>query len=359
MEETAVFAKLKKDLYELVDDPDNLDLQRKIYDDLINSLRKVKGKEFAICLLYKGILEDILRQCMEDDYLENKIVKESVKRLALTVVPLSEGKWDDFFERLREFGDVYSRIPSKRLVKDQIEIRNILFSVSTLERDKILIGKRSDWPFFVNMDKNLCCVERNREISKWYIKAIEDLRKQLQEELDDIDVLCFIEKSYSDVGAIGLMSLLVSRLNLPAIIYRHSHWDPKAKISANDPFIRNRACIVYDVVISGSMVEQAAQYLERNYDIETKAAVVLFEYDGSKARKTLERKGIKLISCLKYSQIKDEIERQIDLVKVIRRSCNRVIRGFIEEEDAEQIQKAIHQYLRDKHLAKKKKRGLK
>ena len=108
---------MKEAIYSLLGDekftkePTNIRLQRELHTELIQSLQETENEEeFIIGLIYKSFLDDILRNCMEDDYLNNKIVKDSLIEFASSRKSLPNQKWDDVLRDIFSFGKTYKKI---------------------------------------------------------------------------------------------------------------------------------------------------------------------------------------------------------------------------------------------------------
>jgi hypothetical protein len=108
--------------------------------------------------------------------------------------------------------------------------------------------------------------------------------------------LCFIEKSFGPVGLISVASDLVRRFDLPALNYRSYAWNARdVRVSSGRPGEGERLCAVYDVAVSGSMLQHTASYLKRHYKAELSAAVVYYDLEEG-ARDTLKRENVSLFS---------------------------------------------------------------
>lgn len=342
---------MKETIYSLLcdekftDDPTNIGLQRELHSELIQSLQETENEEeFIIGLIYKSFLDDILRNCMEDDYLNNNIVKKSLIKFALSRKSLPNQKWGDLFRDIFNFGKVYKKISLQRKPKDYVYVTvndiEIKLSIATA-KDEIFIGDTCDYPIFFNLDENLSDPHRAKKIIEWYANAVKQIIKQLKKSGEAVDLLCFIEKAYSTVGAVTLMPFLVSELELPATIYRANYWDKNSQISGTKPPAGSRLCFIYDVVISGSALLDANSFFEKNYGVRANSAVVFLDYE--KGGDKLAEGEIKLVSCLKYSDIKEEVELKRKVMKKLR-ALNDTVHKRSYEEQARKVKKIINNY---------------
>lgn len=356
-EQSAFLSNLKKELADLAGQPYNVGLQRQIVSNLVRSLPELEDRrEFLVALTYKLFLDDLLRNSMEDDYVCNKTVDESVRCLASAILPYCKNKREKYIEALLRFAQVYRQIPLGRHQLDEIEIEyndiNALICVPTLKAEKIYIGDGHDWPAFANLDNNLADPRRSSAISKWYINVIKELIKA--PEGKGINILTFIQKEYSGVGALALMPTLVSELKIPATVYRAGYWDKGSRITGENPLSGTEGCIVYDAAIGGNAIIETNSFLEKEYGLRNNYAVVFFEYDSPiqdnklMAYQALKDNGIKLISCFKYSEVSDQIEPKQRFVKRMRELSQRYLDGN-QKASRTKIDEALKDYVASIH----------
>lgn len=345
---------MKETIYSLLcdekftDEPTNIGLQRELHSELIQSLQETENEEeFIIGLIYKSFLDDILRNCMEDDYLNNEIVEESLIKFASSRKSLPNQKWDEVLKGIFNFGKTYKEISLQHKPIDYIHVTindiEIKLSIATAAKDGIFIGDKRDYPIFFNLDENLSDQHRAKKIIEWYANAVKQIIKQLKKSGETVDILCFIEKSYSVVGAVTLMPFLVSELELPATIYRANYWDKNSQISGTKPPAGSRLCFIYDVVISGSALLDANSFFEKNYGVRANSAVVFLDFE--KGGDKLAEEGIKLIPCLKYSDIKEKVELKRRVMKKLR-ALNDTVHKRSYEEQVGKVKKIINNYQR-------------
>lgn len=128
----------------------------------------------------------------------------------------------------------------------------------------------------------------------------------------EVTCLCFIEKSAGPVGTLAMLSDLVSKTGLPACIYREDYWSKRAKLSGYQPIPgKDKIAIVYDLIVTGHGVQQAANDIETKFGAKVAATVVLLSYDKEK-RSTLEignGRAIRAESIGWYEDYVSEFER--------------------------------------------------
>lgn len=325
--QSTFLSQLRNNLLKLAETPSNVALQRGIVSDLVSVLPDLEDdRDFLVALTYKLFLDDVLRTCMEDDYVSNRGVDETVRQLASAIQPYCENKKAKFVDALLKFAQQYRQIPLHRLPLEEIEVEyggiNSVICVPTSETEQIYIGNGHDWPAFANLDRNLADPRRSASIRRWYINTVRKLTKTPNGS--NIDIFCFIEKAYSGIGALALMPTFVSELQIPATVYRASYWDRGARITGEDPFSGTEGCLIYDVAIGGNALLEAKAFLEKSYGLRIRYAIVFLEYDSSTspgrkmARERLQEEGVELISCLKYSDIEAQVNAKRSLVTSMR-----------------------------------------
>jgi len=323
----AVYSLLCDDSFNRGDVATDIGLQRELYSKLTRSIQDAKnGEEFIIGLIYKSLLGDILQNCIEDDYVDNSVVDLSLNKLALNrrkvlKEAIQKKQWSKIFRDLsKNFGKTYMKIPSLRNRMDYIyvDVNNIKLKLFLNNaKDKIYIGKKYDYPVFFNIDENLSDSDLAGKIVQQYVDKTKQTIERMKKKGENIDFLCFIEKPYSASGAVTLMPLLVSELELPAVIYRSDYWDKGSQLSGTKPTAGSRLCIIYDIVITGSTLLEADLYFRNNYGAKANSAVVFLDYEKNTTEK-LAKEGIELISCLKYSDIKDKVESKLSIMQELR-----------------------------------------
>lgn len=195
--------------------------------------------------------------------------------------------------------------------------------------DRIFAGEDLDYDIFPILDRNLTDPDFSKPICDWYLNTISKLK-----DAGEINTLCLIEKEFSAVGGLAMLSQLVYELELPCVIFRAGYWDQRVKIDGAMPSPDSKICVVFDVVYSGRMLSDVTRFLRENFGAEVKAAVVFFDFEKGKAN--LEKADIKLFSYLRFSDVGEQIKAKLPLVKKLREIKNDIIlRHNYEESERE------------------------
>lgn len=150
---------------------------------------------------------------------------------------------------------------------------------------------------FFDIDKGTHAPESILGISSQYIEKI----KELKTKEPKIDRLVFIEKAFGTVGAIPLLSSIVTQTGIDATIIRLRK--EISLVSQKGASLTNQNCavILSDVLTSGESIEKAAQIIRR-HGAEVPYAVVLYDREQG-GRKRLEQSGIKVETFLTRKQL--------------------------------------------------------
>lgn len=171
----------------------------------------------------------------------------------------------------------------------------------------------------------------SRPICDWYLNTISELK-----DAGEINTLCLIEKEFSAVGGLAMLSQLVYELELPCVIFRAGYWDQRVKIDGAMPSPDSKVCVVFDVVYSGRMLSNVSRFLRENFGAEVKAAVVFFDF--GQGEEYLKEEDIKLRSYLKLSDVNEQIKVELPLSKRFRVLKNKTAeRGHSYEETKNEI----------------------
>ncbi len=305
---------------------DGIQYLRKLASKLTAELYDLAPHEFLIGLLYKTLIEDILGNCIEDDYVQHAPVQEFIDRLIDTwntaQVLRPETSHEDWFQQLLRFAEEYHQLPMYRRSGDYTTVKGIKFFVAS--GSDPLIGppirdqeRDPAYKLFPSMDATLGDPMLARDIMRWYLDRLIGLQSTLRANGDELGTLCFVEKPYSGTGALGAMGYLVDQLAIPAAIFRNRYWDLGARVRGEGPQAGQPVVLIYDVAINGSVLVEAVLFLQRNYNVQAVAALVLydFEYD---ARVALEALGVTLVTYLRRTQVSEELRARQRLLADLR-----------------------------------------
>ncbi len=306
------------------DDPNKTIIQhRKLHRELTNELSKLNKEEFSYGLFCHQIIGSTINDLYEIYQVDPLIARDIINTLndslgSLSQALRSSGKekhnfLDKWLENFITFGNFYKDLTFKRDTGDYdyVEANGFIISFS-MDNDNLLgIPEEDDYKIFPNLDRNISDANRSKQVADMYKNAIEDLKEKY-----NINSLCFIEKPYSAIGALTLLSQLVNDFKLPATVYRNGNWDINTRISGKKPDDESNYCIVYDLAIGGGGIIEASTFLNENYGSKVSGAVVFFDYEKRNGAKyALGKKNIELISLLKMSKVRAEIDSQMSYFK--------------------------------------------
>jgi hypothetical protein len=185
--------------------------------------------------------------------------------------------------------------------------------------------------------------------------------------------LVFIEKEIGPVGALPMLSQIVSATNLPASIFREQHWE--LQVSVNPPGPDARIGIVYDMMVTGAGIENVADKIQRDFGASTIAAFVLRAY-GNRIPEMRTRQGqaIKLdaiewaeaepsaIPTLLSSRAESETPNGSEVATVqeegLKPSATTIPPGFYTRETLPPISEGAHRILERIRASQPKSRSL-
>lgn len=296
---------------------DDIGFFRTLHSDLIRFLgHPSTAKEFAIALTYKGYLDNILNVSLEDDYYVHDIVDGTLRALRHSIAQIVK-RQEELPESLNNLGDAVQKfLTSPQLRGYHISVTGpngpAKLFVAPFPNDMLYTASGKRHRIFPNLDENLADPKFAQTISNWYVTSIIELRSQLKEKGETVDSICVIEKPYSTTGALSLMPYITTKrkLNLPAAICRVGYWNRSSKISGIRPRLNAQVCLLYDVTISGDALCEVSAYLREEFRARVPASIVFFDFQEG-AEERLGKEGTKLISYMKYSDIKEEVERKL------------------------------------------------
>lgn len=311
---------------------------RDLHNELTDYLYKSGTKEeFTIGFIYKTWIEDLLKNLFEDDYVNNHEAKEIISRLCSSIryfIAHEEDK-KGWLEEIFKFADKYQKIPSLRYPGSEIFVKGpnekgAKLFVADSRDDRLFAGENLE-KIFPILDRNLTDPDFSKPICDWYLNTISELK-----DAGEINTLCLIEKEFSAVGGLAMLSQLVYELELPCAIFRAGYWDQRVKIDGAMPSPDSKICVVFDVVYSGRMLSDVTRFLRENFGAEVKAAVVFFDF--GKGEECLKEDDIALRSYLKLSDVNEQIKAELPLSKRFREIKNKTAeRGHSYEETKNEI----------------------
>ena len=309
------------------EDPNESILQhRKLHHELTNGLSKLNKEEFAYGLFCQQIIGNTINDLYEIYQIDSFVAQNIMDTLNNSLSFLSQalkstGKershlLGDWLESFNTFGSFYKDLTFRRDTGDYDYVEANGFTISfSMGKDSLLgIPKEDDYRIFPNLDRNITDTSRSKNLVDGYKNAIKEL-----EAKHGVNSLCFVEKSYSAIGALTLLSQLVSELEMPATIYRMNNWDISTRISGNKPDEESIFCIVYDLAIGGGGILEASNFLHENFGSKVSGAVVFFDYEKKKgAEYNLNKNNIELVSILTMSKVRAEIQSKMEYFRKLK-----------------------------------------
>ena len=322
-----------------------------LHTKLSQALRNIEDpEEFVICSLIRWLVGDFLRLTIEDSYMDfsgsEKLSRRFVQLLQqLSQKPSRQPKW---FHALEKFIEVYRKwaldkrlSPARTYLTKEKEIPialaydNIPFQVSS-QHAKIL----------PNLDFILSDPSAARSISKRFIQELEKIRSEAV-GTKEVSMLCFVEKSYGPVGGLSFATHLVIQAGLPATVYRPERWLEVTRIAGALPSPDDVVCLVYDFVVTGGALVEAARFLRDWCRCTVSHAIVYFEFDPE-GRKKLMKNGIELISLANLSDQEPQVEEVFRHYAILEENLDQALEAIraqaphlSEEEYVRQIEEKI------------------
>jgi orotate phosphoribosyltransferase len=270
----------------------------------------LSDEEFAKGWLLQAVTNELLKYSIEDDYVK-------IDDVAFEIIP--------FLQELIERNDwvnhsllLVIKASRKLAKKEPLPTRLVEFRISTPIGICPIVGKvplPSNPPIPVSSKSALFAPVLEDSIARPHYrgKIIDAFAERLVKLRNEIGVtcLCFIEKSAGPVGTLAMLSDLVSKTDLPACIYREGYLSKRTKLSGYQTTHNDKVAIVYDLIVTGHGIQQAANDIETKFRTTVAATVVLLSYDKEK-RSTLEignGRTIRVESIGWYEDYVSEFER--------------------------------------------------
>lgn len=155
------------------------------------------------------------------------------------------------------------------------------------------------------LEESLANPELCAGISNVYERKIKHIMSRY-----NIDFLMFIERSMGPIGSgLFMLSELVSRLNLPACVFRQGVLSPHGQFVGTFPEQRHRVLVTYDLISTGTALESAARHLRDTHNVLPTAALTLFGYSPN-IRSIVIDNGSFPVECMAYyDDFRDEAEQ--------------------------------------------------
>lgn len=240
-------------------------------------LNSASRPEFSRAWLLRALGAELHRYSMEDDYIDMSSAPVHAAAEALTALEKSA----DWIH--------------PKLVEYLLACRDIAMMAALplgTDETKFESGGR-EWPLLSNVaisgtpfkvsnttahsvpiiENNLANPLYCEGVVSGFVEKVDILKREC-----GVTHLVFIEKEIGPVGAISMMASLVKGSGLPACIYRETHWAQRAAIAGEMPTAESRVAILYDLIVSGTGICNAADVVKEISGARSLAAVVLCGY---------------------------------------------------------------------------------
>ena len=270
--------------------------------------------------------------------LANTVESEHVKYDALSdlvqghLESLKKGRMESDYYLFHEFPLALRRLLLQASIERPVEEMTVEydgFEIPTITRitdHPIVLSNGRRTPYFFDLDRIACNPKFAGIVSNLYVEKINTIK-------DDITKLCFVEKEIGPTGAALLLSSIVSKTGVDAVLYRHSRLLPIARIKGGELSRGDRLCVVDDVMDTGKTVANKADIISDTFDIDIPYAVVLYNYASGKETYTIDTKRgpLKVLNVLTYQKFSQEFfEKYFGLsaeeLNVFRKKCTMDLR---------------------------------
>ena len=277
---------------------------RRSLDRIVTNTKNTK--ELHLALVYDLLVEDMLYNIIEENYLKWTKVHLLIKELGKSLIDLrgslTESKFKLALENLTGFIKKYRDIVGTSKSFAQAQERTLYlpgkislkYKVCAIDGPLLVAGFR--YPFLFDLDSIICDKLTSRIVGDLFKNKIDEVKQKY-----NISKLCFIEKRYGAVGALLLLSELVKNSGCEAMIYRPRHWNTLCQIYGKRPKKGEKICLIYDLAFTGGALYDAAMYLQgKPFNAKVPSAIVLYDY-GFTAREKLSTIGVSLESLITFS----------------------------------------------------------
>ena len=299
-------------------------VMQSIVDDFGRQLHNEKGKGFAERWLLHTFASELLKYSIEDDRIRlDDSRPEIAERLGNL---LTDKNWltpdlISFLESYRKVAtlDFFPALRTEiKLPMRGTPSGDCIFTgwVTKKKGDQFQVSRKYV-PFVSILEDSLANPDYAESVLNGFSAELERLKKE-----NRINWLCFIEKAVGPVGALSMLGALVSKLHLPACIYRAGYWSQRAKLVGYRPPRDAKVAIVYDLFVTGDGIKQVATELRRDFQVPVVAAVVLYTYADKPSIMDEDNQIIQIRSIASDTMLRPEVmqivERGVKKTKHIR-----------------------------------------
>lgn len=266
------------------------------------SAGNVSSLAYAKASLLQFLAMRLLQYTIEDDYVDLDLLR---RRLAAVLKPLVENDgWihPDLEAYFNEFHQIAAlRLPAWNVLYQGSSF-DAVFRVAPPGKPLIPVSSRTYAAVPVLEDT----LANPRYVSR-VVRAFAQRLTLLKEE-ERISCLCFIEKAVGPVGALGMLAALVHEVQMPACIYRAAYCSRDAKLVGHLPSPTDRVALVYDLLVTGNGIREAAEDLKAAHDVDVAAAVVLLAYENGREIRTAGGRSIRIEALEFYDAVIAKVE---------------------------------------------------
>lgn len=261
------------------------------------------ARQFAKAWILQSLATEFLRNVIEDDYVDLDPVRRKFSSAVLDLV----GRDDWIDNTLEEILRSCRSVADAQVLAERVVLHGDRFDasyrVAQAGRPLIPVSKHS-YAAVPILEDSVTDPALVGGVIDAFCRHINLFR-----DTDGITCLCFIEKDVGPVGAIGMLASLVRELKLPACIYRSGYWSPHAKLAGHRPIPTDRVVLVYDLLVSGDGIREAADDLKTCYGVTVVAAIVLLAYTRQSEIKTADGMSIRIDALQRYDDIAGHFEQ--------------------------------------------------
>jgi len=286
-------------------------------------LKDLPPSEFAKAWLLHSLAEELLKYSIEDDLVDLTGIRGLAAPQLASLIKRDDWLTDSLQEsvnicRTLAIEQPLSARPVVVTTSESGHATHVKGRLSAKGQPKIQVSTKS-FDFVPLLEDSVADPRFVNDVVSAFLRNIRELVRT-----ESVTSLCFIEKEVGPVGAISMLSNLVADLGLPASIYRASHWNSRSQVAAYQPKPTDRILLVYDLLVTGDGIAQAAKDLRSRYGVEPVAVVVLFGFGHRRTELRVGDNTIK-VSALgwhesysdEFLNIKEELVTETKHVKSI------------------------------------------
>ena len=253
-------------------------------------------KDIANSYLFSLLIDRIVEFSLEDSYVPYGELRETYETILDSHDKIPKDAPDAFIKIIESFkkSSISTERPNKRdLLKKYIDVEvnneklsdrfTVKMHLAPIEGPFLVSSKF--FPYLIDLDVNLSYPNSASSI----LKAYESLIK-IQQKEKGINKLCFIRKRKGPNGALLTYAHLVKN-TLPGMLYREKYFYNDARIHGTSIEDEDKICLIYDLSVTGSGLQNCATFLKELATVEGKknvdvpSAIVFCDYKERRPEK--------------------------------------------------------------------------